>query len=369
MPKTLLISLVGATPAVLTETVYALAHQEEPAVPDRVIAITTSTGADLLKEKLFAEGHWEQLCNDLRSQGHDIEGKLKFGNTGDAIRVFPDSTGSRELDDIRSAEDNEAVAEFFMELIRGFTENDTYNLIVSIAGGRKTTSALLHSVMTLLGRVQDQVNHILIDDTWIFHPDFMYPGCKGEFKDRDTGEALSSSDAELNLVDVPFIPLRYLFQRDLEGPARGFVDLMNQIRTRTVNVDADLSVQLDTRAGGYNVNGQSVGLSANEFLLYLYFALRAKDRKPPLGSFAAMGEDLADLKEDCLDQDRKDWGHWAQSALRLDFDPKEDARKWCSSIRKKLKAAGFDSYQVDRLVPRGQHIAIDLPPENIGIDE
>lgn len=368
--QTVLISLVGTAPAVLTETVWALAMQEEAVIPDRVIAITTSTGAAKLKDKLFTAGHWDRLVRDLGTQlaqrGHSLEGRLRFGPIGDSIRVFPDLARTRELDDIRSIQDNEAVAEFFMEQIRAFTENESIDLIVSIAGGRKTTSALLHSVMTLLGRAQDRVNHILIDDAWMFQEDFFYPGCAGQFVNRATGEPMFSSEVTLELVDVPFVPLRYLFKRDLERSAGSFVDLIQQIRTRTLNIDDDLRVQLDTVSGSFTVNERSISLSANEFLLYLFFARRACEGQPPVVAYAAIEEDLRDLKEEYLMPDQ--FGHWSQQALSGRFDAGEDLRKWASNIRSKLKSAEFDGFQIDRLVPRGRHLAIDLPPEHLAID-
>lgn len=364
--QTVLISLVGATPAVLTETVWSLATKADPVIPDRVIALTTAPGAQQLKEKLFTDGHWERMLAELKARGGALDGKLKFGPIADSIRVFPDLSRARELDDIRSLEDNEAIAEFFMELIRGFTENDNVRLIVSIAGGRKTTSALLHSVMTLLGRAQDQINHILINDEWIFQKDFLYPGCTGEFIDRETGRKLSSADARLELVDVPFVPLRYLFKRDLERSAGSYVELMNQLRTRTINVDDDLIVQLDIRRGGLSVTGRDISLSPNEFLLYLFFAVRAKEGKPPVESYASIEEDLKDLKSEHLVAGN--FGHWSQQALGNRLDAGEDLRKWASNIRAKLKRAEFDSFQIDRLVPRGGHLAIDLPQEKIQIN-
>lgn len=364
--QTVLLSLVGTAPAVLTETVWAMATAPEPVIPDRIIATTTRTGAQLLREKLFASGHWEGMKAALEAPGISLKGKLRFGPIADSIRVFPDLTHSRELDDIRSVEDNQAVAEFFMELIRGFTENESVRLIVSIAGGRKTTSALLYSVMTLLGRAQDQINHILINDEWISQPDFLYPGCPGCFVDRDTGEALSSADAQLQLVDVPFVPLRYLFKRDLQRPAGSFAELMNLVRTRTINVEDDLLVQLDTGRADLVVNGQRVSLNHNEFLLYLFFAQRAIAGQPPVEAYHLIGEDLRDLKAEHLRKD--DFGHWSHRALGTQFDPTEDLRKWMSSIRRKLKSAGFDEFQIQRLVPRGGYLAIELPPENLSID-
>ncbi len=97
--------------------------------------------------------------------------KLLFGPIGEDIRVFPSRDRTRELDDIRSIQDNEAVAEFLMEIVRSFVENDSIRLVASLAGGRKTTSALLHSVMTLLGRSDDLLTHIIVDEPWPSQPE------------------------------------------------------------------------------------------------------------------------------------------------------------------------------------------------------
>lgn len=335
-------------------------------MPDRVIAVTTAPGSHLIKEKLFSKDQWQGMLSALSDKGIEIDGKLRFGPIGDSIRVFPNLARNAELDDIRSADDNKAVAEFFMELIRGFTENESIRLIVSIAGGRKTTSALLHSVMTLLGRAQDQINHILINDEWIFQSDFLYPGCPGIFVDRDSEKSLSSDDAELQLVEVPFVPLRYLFSRDLDRSAGSFVDLMNQVRTNSINVDDDLLVQIDTKKGTFRVNDKEISLSDKEFLLYLFFALRAVEGLGKVGSFAEIEEALKDLRVEYLQENS--FGHWSQVDLGVHFDASEECRKWASEIRRKLKSADFPTHQINRIVPRGGNLAIDLIPENLEID-
>lgn len=362
--KTVLISLVGTTPAVLTETVWALATLEEPLIPDRIIALTSAPGAALLRKQFFEEGHWERMKKALQEQGVSLEGRLRFGNTGDSIRVFPSRCGERELDDVRSEEDNEAVADFFMELIRGFTSDDTTDLIVSIAGGRKTTSALLHSVMTLLGRTQDRISHILIDDPWITQRDFLYPGCTGDFVDRETGKPLSSQNAKLLLVDVPFVPLRYLFKQDLQSAAGSFGELMRRFRTRSLNAEEDLRIALDTAKGSLRVNGEAVSLSDREYLFYLAFARRAKQGKPPLRAFPDIEADMRSSREDYLAADN--FGHWSHEALNR-FDAAEDPRRLASAIRAKLGDCGFGEGQVARLVPRKGGLAIELPPESIEI--
>lgn len=360
-----LLCLVGTAPAVLTETVYVLANRKSPIFPDRIVAVTTTTGRAVLVEQLFKRGNWLALREHLAASTAVTDDKLVFGPIADSIRVFPSADRTRELDDIRTAGDNEAVAEFLMELVRGFAENDSIQLIVSLAGGRKTTSALLHSVMTLLGRGHDVITHIIVNDPWTSFPDFFYPGCKGTFKDPATGKRLKSSEATLDLAEVPFVPLRYLFKRDLERSAGSYLHLIQQLRTRTINLEDELSLRIEVTSAEVKINERVLRFSPNEFLFYLYFAQRAAAGELPVESFTAVGDDIFALKK--RHQPENDFGHWASRALQGHFDPSEDARKWAASIRSQLKKAGFDTVQIERLVPRRGYLAIEVPAEHIEI--
>jgi CRISPR-associated protein (TIGR02584 family) len=361
--QTVLISLVGTTPAVLTETVWALATAEDPVVPDEIVAITTVPGADLLKRLLFADGHWGRMLEALRERGVEDVDAIRFGDTRDSIRVFPSRCGRRELDDVRTPEDFEAVAEFFTKLLRGYTANDSCNLIVSIAGGRKTTSALLHSVMTLLGRAQDRINHVLVDDAWIRQPNFLYPGCAGTFIDPDTKQTLSSQDASLHLADVPFVPLRNLFQSEMTSTG-SFVELVHRLRVRSSNLGEDLRIRLEPARGTLAVNGRAVPLSGREFLLYLAFARRAKQGQPPLKAFADIEPDMRQAAEDY--REPLDFGHWSHEAMN-GFDAAEDPRRLANFIRRKLADAGFADPEIARLVPGRGRLHVELPPDAIEI--
>lgn len=364
-PQTVLLSLVGTTPAVLTETVWAMATGAEGVVPDRIVAVTTRPGADLLRRKLFSDGHWVRMREKLVEAGCDLEGKLRFGDTGNSIRVFTGRSEEIELDDIRTKDDSAAVAEFFMELIRGFTENEAIRLVVSIAGGRKTTSALLHSVMTLLGRAEDIITHILVDDPWMTQPDFLYPGCEGVFRDTQTGMELNSADATLTIAEVPFVPLRYLFKKELDRSAGSYLELMTRLQKQSISVKEDLFVQVDTRRGVINVSGKEIPLSPNEFLFYLFFAKHAQASKSPVEAYATIVDELTDLANEFKPGD--DFNHWSYKAGQKILGD-EDPRKWASSIRKKIETAGFDDVEVNLLVPKRARLVIDLPPEAIEIN-
>jgi CRISPR-associated protein (TIGR02584 family) len=126
-PKTeiVLLAVTGMSPAVLTETVWALAQENPPVIPDRVIVLTTTEGRKQIVNELFTptpefggDCIWDALRGALEQKGYDLSGKLRFGTTGRDLRVFT-AAGARsgrsvELEDIRTRAQNDAAADFIM---------------------------------------------------------------------------------------------------------------------------------------------------------------------------------------------------------------------------------------------------------------
>lgn len=146
--RQILVAGMGTSPAVLTNAVWALVHQREPVVPDEIVVFITKNGKTLLKKELFDDGVWADMLKCLAREGVNVEGKLMFGET--SIRSIPDAKGN-EIDDLRTGEDNLRAADFMLQQLRQYTESSDTVVLASIAGGRKTMSALLFSCMTLLG--------------------------------------------------------------------------------------------------------------------------------------------------------------------------------------------------------------------------
>ena len=65
-PKKILLVASGMSPQVLTETLYALLHEEPPFVPDEVHMVTTSIGKNGAISQLLAEGDGQfyRFCRD-----------------------------------------------------------------------------------------------------------------------------------------------------------------------------------------------------------------------------------------------------------------------------------------------------------------
>lgn len=129
--KEVLIFVAGATPQIITETIYALIHQETPVYPDEIHVITTSHGKKLIKENLFDKGRFKEFCKEFR-----IRENILNENSIVVVKDHKDNS----LEDIRQGKDNESLGDFITNFIRAMAKDDKTRLHCSLAGGRKTMS-------------------------------------------------------------------------------------------------------------------------------------------------------------------------------------------------------------------------------------
>ena len=227
MPTTL-IAVTGLSPAIVTETLWALAHEKPRILPARIVFITTSIGAQKLREQLFTartgfsgRTAWQTLRECLKAGPDELiaEDPRIIG------RVDRDSGTLQTLDDIQTPEDNDLAASFILEEVRRVVENPDLYLIASIAGGRKTMGALLHAAITLIGRERDRLTHVLISPPYETMPGFYFPGQPGGALEDREGRAHAPAKALVRLADVPFVPLRNRFEdlKDMPGSFPGLV--------------------------------------------------------------------------------------------------------------------------------------------------
>ncbi len=287
--QTILFSVTGMSPSVLTETVWALAHEKPAVIPDRVIVVTTTSGRDQLVKALFGPDKiWESLRKAMKA-----DARLRFGTTPDDIRVFtaqdPGSGLSRELDDLRTAADNRAAADFILEQLRGLTENPDARIIASLAGGRKTMGALLVSCMTLIGRETDRLTHVLVNEPFDtrLEPGFFFPGQLAHKLKKFDGKTVSVADAVIELADVPFVPLRNRFKElgDLPGNFNALVVRYSRALKQDANRKANVKLALDFKS--VEVDGQKAVLRPRSCLV-LAFLMELNERPPlPRGQLEA----------------------------------------------------------------------------------
>lgn len=335
----ILIACVGTSPAVLTETVWALAHESIPAIPKHVVVITTSTGRDrVVSELLTGENSvWSQMNMALFKDPN----RIKLGTTD--IRVIPDANNN-EVDDLRSADDNMRAADFMLGVLRQYTENPDKIVYASIAGGRKTMSALMLSCMSLLGREDDKVYHVLTTPEAVaFRPKFYFPS-KGSFEYNEAGKfkKITGSKVKVELFEVPFVPIRGWFKEKFNSLPPGYPTLVASLRSAGPRAVVYPEIELDFSGDGYArllPMRRDVKLSEIEFLLLCIMASGAQQE----GWVSRM----VDAKKACVHKlsPNVEWKEALQTSHRFsglsDEDDRNDLARCLSSMRTKFAAAGF----------------------------
>lgn len=199
--KKILLVAGGMSPQILTETLYALIHQEPPFIPDEIRMATTTKGKKGAIENLLAEGDGQfyRFCRDY----HFAESAFK----SEYIDVIKDKEGN-ELADIVTKEDNEDAANYISSLVCQLTKDDNSSLHVSLAGGRKTMSYFTGYALSLYGRPQDRLSHVLVDADFEGLREFYYPTPVSHMITGRDGDQLDAFRARVSLADIPFIRLR-----------------------------------------------------------------------------------------------------------------------------------------------------------------
>ena len=355
-PRTVLLATVGTSPAVLTETVWALAHPARadagPIVPDEVVVLTTLRGKVAIESQLLApDGAWPRLVAALERDGLPVAGKLAFGEA--SIRLLDHEKAF--LEDIRTSEENESVADLFLREIRGITEAPQTRLYASIAGGRKTMGALLLSCMSLLGRDGDHVLHILVNEPFDsrLDPPFYFPEPKAKHVFVDpatkTPKTLRASDARLDLIDLPFVKMRGWYQDKFRSLPPRYSDLVRAAQSVGPAATAlRPMLKFDFRNGVLFADDTPVRLSPAEFLVLAIDVLvgpadlaaaLVSIRSRSGGDFGWLGDFAAGT------------AHGAKFVRATDAP--DDLRRARSSLRKKLEKVVALAPFVGELVPRG----------------
>ncbi len=227
-PRIVLLAVTGMSPAILTETLWALAQEKPAIIPDEVIIITTTQGAEDLQRQLLTPRKdwggrhvWEALRSTLLGRTANTDSRLQLAKP--RLIELPDRrTGVRTpADDLRTAADNAAAADFILEEVRRLTENPDTRVMASIAGGRKTMGALLYAAMSLLARDTDRLTHVLVNAPFDICRDFFFP--RQPVKSLTAGfgkevRRVATKDARIELADIPFVPLRNGFAELGEKP-------------------------------------------------------------------------------------------------------------------------------------------------------
>lgn len=269
--RRLLLAVAGTTPQILTETLYALVHAEPPFVPTEVHVVTTSEGEERIRLQLLdaQHGKFHAFCRD-----YGLIGRIEF--KPENIHVLRDAKGE-PLTDIVSPQDNEHAADQIVEWLRSFTLDADCAVHACLAGGRKTMGFYLGYGLSLYGRQQDRLSHVLVTPEFEAHRDFFYIPSKAEtvYVSRMVGNRVderpvSTANARIWLAQIPFVSLRNgLPERLLEGRAN-YTEAVEALQASLPNNLLVLDIAKRTAVCG----GIEIKMAPRDFAFYLWHVRR-----------------------------------------------------------------------------------------------
>ena len=287
----LLIAVMGGSPAVLTETLWAMADDTDRPMPDGIMVFTTHYGAEAMQKQLntaSADGGatvWEMLSEALNRHGKAL---IPYKDV--QVRVFKDRDESI-LDDLDSGERTLAAADLMLKAVSAkMAAHLEATVSFSIAGGRKTMSSLLFACAMFTGKPGDRVLHVLVEPPFgDVQPllaekgngrPFYFPS-EAKYVPRGGAAsvpAVSGTEANLSLFEVPFVRLREAYALQTAAKESGSLSYEQLVKAFEKRFTYDtlpyvtltLGKEIILRTDGCN----PIGLSAKTGLL-LFQVLQA----------------------------------------------------------------------------------------------
>lgn len=264
--RRILLVVTGMSPQVVTETLWSLAARKDADifVPTEIQVVTTAEGADRARLQLLSEkpGYFHQLIRDYNLP------PIRFSD--DQIHVILDAQGV-PLSDIRSPADNEAAADYITGLVRALTAEDDSALHVSIAGGRKTMGYYLGYALSLYGRAQDRLSHVLVSAGYENSPDFFYPTPHEHIiyvGPDNQKRPLDCAKAVVDMASIPFVRLRQELAPALLHGEGGFTNAV----AATNRALAEPELIIDRAQQKIYADGREIPLGSRYYTLYWWIA-------------------------------------------------------------------------------------------------
>ena len=265
--RRILLAVTGNSPQILTETLYALAVEKVPTfIPTEIHVISTSRGLDEVRRRLLTpqSGHFHRLMAE-----YGLPATIRFEES--MLHVIVDAAG-QPLPDVNSLADNRAAADQILNLVRQLASDKDCAIHASIAGGRKTMGFFMGYAMSLLGREQDALSHVLVGEPFEKCPEFYFPPRRPRNFQTHSGETVSSAEAKVMLAEIPF--LRMAESITLEKVKAG--DSYNDAVQRLQDEINPPRLELDLDARKVHAHRRAVPMATTNIALLALFALRNK---------------------------------------------------------------------------------------------
>ena len=263
-PKHVLISVVGLSPQVITETLYCYWCLASPPIPiTEVFALTTLRGKQALEDTLLGDnGKLKSLCNDYNLPPIHLD----LAN----VYLLKGASG-QPLEDISSVIDNESLADQLFAFVRKLATSTDICLHASIAGGRKTMGLYIGLAMQFYGRPGDTLSHVLVNSE-LENQEFFYPPPNGVDVVLNNGRTIPAAEIRLELAEIPLLLLREKIPFLKEHTDAGYTELIGIAQREYNALQAISPVIVNTFSCCLEIGKATINLTPLELALYLFFA-------------------------------------------------------------------------------------------------
>lgn len=276
----------GLAPQLVTETLYALAleHQAPRSHsnfwPAQVIIAGTTANRTAIEAAGLAR-RVAELCAIVRLPVPSLE-----------VSVPTD-----DMQDVRTADDAEAFGTMMLRLVRTITANESRRLHVSLAGGRKTMSFHAGVALSLYGRPQDRLSHVLLDPPEAERAGNFWHPTTGDLALIDRGNApvrdasggqLNAKDVRVDLANIPYFSVRHFLPKDLLDRNLAYAESIAMVQMALG--ETPIIVTLVPARREIQIPGlAAIKLPPREFAFYQLLCERARDGASGVGPFGQGG--------------------------------------------------------------------------------
>jgi CRISPR-associated protein (TIGR02584 family) len=245
---------------------------ETSCMPTEVHIITTQRGKPYVEQLICdsTDAGWlKKLCDDYRLPMPLCDSSH--------IHCITDHQGT-VLSDIRTRDDNTYAADYITKTVQELTADDNSSLIVSLSGGRRTMTFYVGYALSLFGRPQDRLTHVLVEDEYFFNTEFFYPTPEPLWVVRDDNTGFDASKVEVTLADIPFVRLREGLPSRLLNGQTSFSDTVDAAQAEF----APAKVVFEAQTGDLRCGNKRVEMNTVELSFYVLMLTRCQREEGPV---------------------------------------------------------------------------------------
>jgi CRISPR-associated protein (TIGR02584 family) len=288
------------SPAIVTETLYALVTQPQdaPFVPDEIHVITTVDGKEKIVRELLSAGSG-MFHRFMREHLPDLPATaVRFDES--TVHVISQAAqagkAGKALSDITTDDDNRAAADTIYSVLRKLKSVPNTRLHASVAGGRKSMSFYMGHAFSLVAEAGDRLSHVLVNEPFE-NPalKFYFPPRQGQtfsWQERDGTERSAHSDqAVVRLAELSVLRLGGLLAEGLPPKALKNFDFAVQLAQAAIQAPP-VRVVWEKEEGRLEILGEVIKLQPQQFLVFALYAMACKHQTELPHGAAFILEDL-----------------------------------------------------------------------------